>query len=778
MTLPRTPPVRRFGLPPPAPRRHHDSRKRLHRLVRGHEEAERPFEPEVAPTWRGSSRDLVANPVPAGFRAPVELFAFSGKRWVSCGRQANVKAAEQKIRNLTSDGWNSETIFRMEPIGTDPNNPSLTPELRLNPGGFHSDLTELVSRYHGKLDTELSVEEMVSDLERAFKEEDTDDALRHADELLEGHGVEALGPVNMNDGPPYLYVNFGDTYDPTIMYSRDDNKIFVAMGGWGDVWSEEGEANLFDEEWDSHIASEFNHELESEAIAVEPPSDDDEPSALQARVLELIESDEPDTKELFQAALYRVQQRGATGRTKYPDFEQHSEGLSVLHMDVVVQEAVHMLVDGWQPKRSLTKNGDSLGEAFERFAATARELSRHMEQERGQDFADGYPFRRSFDELTHEISSWVQAQTGHQGAVAETRERTLRQAFSAFSASAKALDRAIEQSGEDVSREYPFERSFDEVVDDIVGWRQTQMGGSDFAPNGDEARFEAHDGSWMETYPTHRQAVDGLIAHMRRRGATQAELEDAPNRVADRHGEGFEENPGWARMAGPATPQTQKRKQAFHYKAQVKGPAATRFFHEVGSGRSVADDCAEAFSGWAKSDVTLWPGDAAGKYTAKWFDKFADQYRETQLTILEEAAPGLRRNPSEVPTPAEFEEMVRRHLEISDRQIRFREASGGGTLFVDFINLPTGVGGAGGGAEAQNNRLSFLVAWPRGQGAYASDKPVAPGKLRIEMGSSALPREFNMRAKAAAPEAIARYLADFLNKVVREVPPKFTHTRR
>jgi hypothetical protein len=571
MTLPRTPPVRRFGHAPPAPRRHHDSKKRLHHLVRGHEGRERPFDPAQPPTWRGSSRDLVANPVPGSFRGPVELYAFTGRDWKSVGRRANVRDAEGEIDRLTRSGWSPDTIFRIEQIGADPGNPSATPQLRLNPGGFHADLTELVTRYHGKLNTELSVEEMVSDLERAFKEEDTDDALAHASDLLEGFGVEALGPVNMHDGPPYLYINFGDTYDPTIMFSREDNKVFVAMGGWGDVWSEEGEANLFDEEWDSHIASEFNHELESEAAAVEPLDDEDEPSddngtggQLQARVLELIDSDEQDTKELFQEALYRVQRRGATGSTKYPELEEHSEGISVRYMDVVAQEAVKMLVDGWQPKRELTKNNGT------------------------------------------------------------------------------RLDQVLDQV-------QPGKR---EVTLDVEGY----------------------------------------------------------------------------------TPEERER---------VIAAARARGLHVSG--------------------------------TRRW------------LLIRDLRGSGLTKNSGDAPTPAEFEQMVRGQLRIGDRQIRFHASnasaydlhSGGPTtIFVDFFNLPEGVGGAGGGAERENNRLHFLVKFgPRHAGRYG-EKAIAEGKASVELGASALPREYTLRKKTGTPEAIARYLADFLNKVVAEVPPKFTHTRR
>ena len=79
------------------------------------------------------------------------------------------------------------------------------------------------------------------------------------------------------------------------------------------------------------------------------------------------------------------------------------------------------------------------------------------------------------------------------------------------------------------------------------------------------------------------------------------------------------------------------RKQAFHYVARVKGAQPTRFFHEVGRG-PISNSAAGAFSGWADADVTLWPTGAPGQYEAKWFDRFSDTFRETPLTILEEAS--------------------------------------------------------------------------------------------------------------------------------------------
>ena len=171
--IPKPPLSRPRRLPPPAPRR--SARHKLHHLLRRHEREERPFDPEKPPTWRGSSKDLVANP--AGF--------------------------ERDLRQLVSEYY---------------------PKLR----------------FGGRKRPEMTEEEVGDELVRAFREDDTEVALDFASSLLDGFGVEGLGPVDMHEGPPYLYVNFGDPYLATIMWSRDDNKVFVAMGGWGDVW--EGKA--------------------------------------------------------------------------------------------------------------------------------------------------------------------------------------------------------------------------------------------------------------------------------------------------------------------------------------------------------------------------------------------------------------------------------------------------------------------------------------------------------------------------------------------------------
>ncbi len=128
----------------------------------------------------------------------------------------------------------------------------------------------------------------------------------------------------------------------------------------------------------------------------------------------------------------------------------------------------------------------------------------------------------------------------------------------------------------------------------------------------------------------------------------------------------------------------------------------------------------------------------------------------------------------------EFIQELKSHLSLGDRRIGIsvRPLSYGkkhGAIYVNFINLPQGIVGGGGGAEAENNRMSF---WIRG---FNEDDPHAPspaGKVKVEMANSALPRQYSLRAKTGRPSQIARYLAGFLNLVVKEVEPNFTHTGR
>jgi hypothetical protein len=124
----------------------------------------------------------------------------------------------------------------------------------------------------------------------------------------------------------------------------------------------------------------------------------------------------------------------------------------------------------------------------------------------------------------------------------------------------------------------------------------------------------------------------------------------------------------------------------------------------------------------------------------------------------------------------EFIKMVGSNLNLDGRQISFDNVNRFGgvrynTVYVNFINLPRRLVG---GAESENNRMSFTV---EGFGEETPHNPPPTGKVKIEHRISALPREYRLRGRSGTPAQIAKYLADFLNKVVKEVEPRLTHSR-
>lgn len=125
----------------------------------------------------------------------------------------------------------------------------------------------------------------------------------------------------------------------------------------------------------------------------------------------------------------------------------------------------------------------------------------------------------------------------------------------------------------------------------------------------------------------------------------------------------------------------------------------------------------------------------------------------------------------------EFVKALESQLKLEDRHISISNKSTlGGTSYasvtIHFINLPTRVPGRG--AEAENNRVTLMV---EGFGKETPNTPPPTGKVKVKMLVSALPREYNLRAKTGTPSQVAKYVADFLNKVVKEVEPRFTHTK-
>lgn len=109
----------------------------------------------------------------------------------------------------------------------------------------------------------------------------------------------------------------------------------------------------------------------------------------------------------------------------------------------------------------------------------------------------------------------------------------------------------------------------------------------------------------------------------------------------------------------------------------------------------------------------------------------------------------------------------------------FAPGPGRGSVFVDFVNLPISrvKERRGGGAESENNRSTF---WIHGFDSSSSN-PVE--KVRVEQSKNGIyqgsptqgVRAPNLRAKAATPEKIASYLADYINAVAEKFAPSYTH---
>jgi hypothetical protein len=60
--------------------------------------------------------------------------------------------------------------------------------------------------------------------------------LHAIDKIVGGHGVQGLGPGRRGDyAPPYEYVNFGDPYVTTLIYSRADGANNLYIGSWGPI---------------------------------------------------------------------------------------------------------------------------------------------------------------------------------------------------------------------------------------------------------------------------------------------------------------------------------------------------------------------------------------------------------------------------------------------------------------------------------------------------------------------------------------------------------------
>lgn len=188
--------------------------------------------------------------------------------------------------------------------------------------------------------------------------------------------------------------------------------------------------------------------------------------------------------------------------------------------------------------------------------------------------------------------------------------------------------------------------------------------------------------------------------------------------------------------------------------------------HALGDARSMwsdirtmtVEDFMKAVHRW--SQVSYEPRESAE--TPAW----SDAYPHVEEGDLAEA--------DEAMTATDFKTALDGMLrsKVGDRHVRVKidNSFGSTTVYVDFINLEKSVvPGPNFGAEGENNRILLDVD------GFKGEQPA--GKVKVEVRKSAIPREYKLRAKAAAPAKIAAYIADFLGKVVKEVKPNYTHTK-
>ena len=114
---------------------------------------------------------------------------------------------------------------------------------------------------------EETARSLLREMRGADDPDDVDGVLERANELLEGHGVEALrdeegGWVDSYYGDiSFLYVNMGDPYIQTIGYDTEKSEFVVA--GWGD-WLEEYEQRREKTEAEGRADAEYGAATERE----------------------------------------------------------------------------------------------------------------------------------------------------------------------------------------------------------------------------------------------------------------------------------------------------------------------------------------------------------------------------------------------------------------------------------------------------------------------------------------------------------------------------------
>jgi len=160
---------------------------------------------------------------------------------LSPGRRPPTSTPE-RLRRMTKEHEEEERPFDPERPGSWRGS---SRELVVNPGQFERDLRELVDA------SKLAEPDEAFDKAKEILDEggDPNDVMDELNELLDMHGVEAF-PSQKLPHPDFLYLNSGDTYNATLVYSYDENKYFVST--YGDI-VEGAEPAALDDAWESWI---------------------------------------------------------------------------------------------------------------------------------------------------------------------------------------------------------------------------------------------------------------------------------------------------------------------------------------------------------------------------------------------------------------------------------------------------------------------------------------------------------------------------------------------
>ena len=119
--------------------------------------------------------------------------------------------------------------------------------------------------------------------------------------------------------------------------------------------------------------------------------------------------------------------------------------------------------------------------------------------------------------------------------------------------------------------------------------------------------------------------------------------------------------------------------------------------------------------------------------------------------------------------------LVHERALLADYSRGFSPGPGRGSVAINFINLPLNrhQQRRGGGAESENNRQLFMV-W-----GFDADPDSPVEKIKVEQSTNGIGSSSEwapkMRSKTASPDKIAAYLANYINEIASQFPPKLTH---